>query len=81
MTIRVLLFASLAAQVGERQLTLDLPESVTVADALDVLVEKFPEIAFMRCNLAAAVNHSYAAGSHRLSAGDELALIPPVSGG
>ena len=81
MTIRVLIFASLAAQVGQQQLSLDLPERATVSDALDLLAERFEDIASMRGNLAVAVNECYAAESCRLSAGDELALIPPVSGG
>ena len=81
MTIRILMFATLAAQIGERQLSLVLPERATVADALDALARKFPDVASMRGSLAVAVNESYAAESCRLSAGDELALIPPVSGG
>ncbi len=81
MTIRILMFASLAAQVGKRQLSLDLPDRATVADALDALAQQFPDVASLRGNLAVAVNQSYTAESHELSAGDELALIPPVSGG
>ena len=81
MTIRILVFASLAEQIGTHHLSLEVGDQAAVADVLDVLAEQFPDIASMRGRLAVAVNHRYAAENHRLSAGDELALIPPVSGG
>jgi len=81
MTVRVLLFAGLAASVGRRELALALPIGSTVADALVALSASHPPIAAMADRLAVAVLHEYVQPSHSLRPGDELALIPPVSGG
>ena len=79
--VRVLLFAHLARDTGEQELTLKLPEDATVSDALEQLAEQYPQVARMDQRLATAVNMEYVKFRHRLSDGDELALIPPVSGG
>jgi molybdopterin synthase catalytic subunit len=76
MDIRVLLFAQLRERAGTRELTLDLPAGAHVADALAELGEITEGIP-----LVAAVNRVYQRGNPALSPGDELALIPPVSGG
>jgi len=81
MTIRVLLFASLAQHVGAQELTVELPDSATVGEALQQLGRTHAAIAAMGDRLATAVNMSYVKPTHRLKPGDELALIPPVSGG
>ena len=81
MTIRVLAFASLADRLGTRELSLDLDEGASVSDALDALAKRFPDVKSLGTGLAVAVNHRYVGPQSPLSAGDELALIPPVSGG
>jgi molybdopterin converting factor subunit 1 len=81
MTTRVLLFAALADTIGESAVTIDVDEHATVGDALDALAERFPDIAAVRNRLATAVNMAYVRTDHPLKPGDELALIPPVSGG
>ena len=81
MKIRVLMFASLAQATGCRELALDLPEAATVGDALAELRQRHAAVAAMGPRLAAAVNLNYARPDHLLKPGDELALIPPVSGG
>jgi len=81
MTIRILLFATLADQIGQRQLTLDLSDKARVGDAIDRLTEQYGQVAQMRGRLATAVNMEYVSADRVLSEGDELALIPPVSGG
>ncbi len=81
MTIKVLFFAALAEQVGRREEALDLPAGATVGAALDALGRAHPAVAAMRGRLAAAVNLAYAPAARPLVDGDELALIPPVSGG
>ena len=80
-TIEVLLFASLAQLLGESRMQLTLPDNATVGDALDAIALRYPKIQASRARLATAVNLSYTQPTHRLSDGDELALIPPVSGG
>jgi MoaE-MoaD fusion protein len=76
MEITVRLFAMLRERAGAREVTLELPEGARVSDALAELgpiAEGLP--------LVMAVNREYAPEDQVLDPGDELALIPPVSGG
>jgi molybdopterin converting factor subunit 1 len=74
--VTVRLFAMLRERAGARELTLELPEGASVRDALDQLGELAAGLP-----LVMAVNREYAPEDHVLDPGDELALIPPVSGG
>src|SRR3954452_2378542 len=76
MEVTVRLFAMLRERAGARELTLELPDGARVSDALAELGEVAAGLP-----LVMAVNREYAAEDHVLDAGDELALIPPVSGG
>ena len=76
MMVRVRLFAMLRERAGTPELELDLPDGARVADALAEVGHLAPGIP-----LVMAVNRRYADSEQALSAGDELALIPPVSGG
>jgi MoaE-MoaD fusion protein len=74
--VTVRLFAMLRERAGAGSVTLELPEGARVRDALESLsglAEGIP--------LVMAVNREYASEDDVLDAGDELALIPPVSGG
>jgi molybdopterin synthase catalytic subunit len=76
MEVTVRLFAMLRERAGRAELVLDLPEGARVADAIEELhglAEGLP--------LVMAVNREYANLDRALDPGDELALIPPVSGG
>ncbi|HEY3119616.1 MAG TPA: molybdopterin converting factor subunit 1 [Vicinamibacteria bacterium] len=81
MRVRVRLFASLREAVGRPELTLDLPDGATADQAWQVLVTAHPPLAGRRASLMAAVNRRYAGFDTRLTDGDELSFIPPVSGG
>jgi molybdopterin synthase catalytic subunit/molybdopterin converting factor small subunit len=74
--ITVKLFAVLRERAGARELTLELPEGARVQDALDSLAEVAAGVPVVM-----AVNREYADADVVLSADDELALVPPVSGG
>src|SRR4051794_39680330 len=76
MEVTVLLFAMLRERAGARELTIELPEGARVRDALDSLGPLAADLP-----LVMAVNREYAPEDHVLDPGDELALIPPVSGG
>ena len=76
MKVDVRLFAMLRERAGARQVTLELPEGARVEDALDALADLSAGLP-----LVLAVNREYAPAERVLEAGDELALIPPVSGG
>jgi molybdopterin converting factor subunit 1 len=81
MQIRVLFFAALQERVGERQITVDVAEPATVGDVYGDLSERFPGLAGHGRSLMFAVNADYVTPDQPLKDGDELALIPPVSGG
>lgn len=81
MTIRVRLFALLRDRAGVSALSLELPDAATCADAAEMLAERFPAIAEMLPRAACAVDQSLAPRETMLKDGQELALIPPVSGG
>jgi len=82
MTVTVRLFAMLRERAGRDAIELELGDPSTVADALDALKDDSPlGEALERMPVRAAVNREYVAEDSPLAAGDELALIPPVSGG
>lgn len=76
MQVRVRLFAALRERAGTGELELELPDGASVADVLERLRDLVDGVPVVM-----AVNHEYAGDDAALSAGDELALIPPVSGG
>lgn len=81
MNVQVLLFADLAESAGTRSMALELAAGACVADALETLSARVPAVASRLPVLAVAVGDRYVARTAVLQEGDELALIPPVSGG
>ncbi len=79
--VRVRLFAIQREQVGERHVDLELADDATVADGWSGLVARFPVLAPGRDSVRFARNGDYADPADALADGDELAVIPPVSGG
>src|SRR3954447_18523839 len=82
MRVRVRLFAMLRERAGRDSVELALADGATVADALEAL-RADPGLDEMlgRLPVRMAVNRDYASLETRLASGDELALVPPVSGG
>lgn len=82
MVVEVRLFATLRELAGRSSLELELEDGATVDDALTAL-RGYDELerAIGSTHLVVAVNREYAPGTHVLESDDELALIPPVSGG
>jgi molybdopterin converting factor subunit 1 len=80
-TVRVRLFAVLRDRAGVSELALELSRGATVAEAKVPLLERLPSLRdhLERCRFA--VNLNYVRADATLHDGDELALIPPVSGG
>jgi molybdopterin synthase catalytic subunit len=76
MHVRVRLFAGLRERAGADEVELDLPDGAVVSDALERLSAVTNGV-----RVVMAVNHEYADPDASLAPGDELALIPPVSGG
>ena len=81
MRIRVRLFAIQRELAGTREVPLELPDGATIADAWDAIVARFPALAPGRDYVRFARNSAYTPAATVLADGDELALIPPVSGG
>ena len=79
--VNVKLFAILRDKAGVSELALDLPAGATVATAAEQLAIKFPALRDSLHRVAYAVNREYGSTQMQLHDGDELALIPPVSGG
>lgn len=81
MRIKVKLFAILRDQAGQSETSLELPEGATVQQARKHLMQSLPAIASYMDRVAFAINLSYARTDSVLHDGDELAVLPPVSGG
>jgi molybdopterin converting factor subunit 1 len=81
MRIRIRLFAIQRELVGSRELTIELPDGATIEDGWAALVERYPVLAPGRSSVRFARNRDYADADTALFDGDELACIPPVSGG
>ena len=79
--IKVRLFAMQRETAGTRELRLEMPLGATVEDAWAAVVEVVPALASGRSSLRFAVNGDYSALDRQLADGDEIACIPPVSGG
>jgi MoaE-MoaD fusion protein len=81
MRIRVLFFGVLKDLTGLGSDSPELPEHATVADVLDHYERRLPRLKELMSSLAMSVNQEYASPEVHLKNGDEVALLPPVSGG
>ena len=81
MHVRIRLFAMQREAARTRELAVDVPDGATVADVWDAAVAQVPALAPGRDTLKFAINGEYADVAVALADGDEVAAIPPVSGG
>ncbi len=81
MTVRLRFFASLRERLRRSEAEWTLPEDATVHDLWAALCQEYPPLAELGASISFAVNQEYVDRNHRLSNHDEVALIPPVSGG
>ena len=79
--VRVRLFAIQRELAGTREVALDLDDGATVENAWAAVVSKHPVLAPGRPSVRFALNGEYVAASEPIGDGDEVAFIPPVSGG
>ena len=75
------MFASYRERAGTGSLELEAPEGSTVGDMAAQVAAMYPRLASDPSRIVVAVNREYRDHGHRLSDGDEVAFIPPVSGG
>jgi molybdopterin converting factor subunit 1 len=81
MNVGVHLFAGAREAVGQQTITLQLAEAVDVDGLLEALCAAYPAVTRIARVSRVAVNQEYVPGDCLLKDGDEIALIPPVSGG
>lgn len=81
MRVRVLFFGQLKDIAGVSQEDAELSDGARVEDLYERYARRFPRLAEFRQSVAASVNQEYAEWRASLAAGDEVAFLPPVSGG
>jgi molybdopterin converting factor subunit 1 len=79
-TLKIKAFGITRDMIGGRELVLEIGKENTVLDLRRKLQEKYPAMSGLK-SLFIAVNNEYADDAKILSVNDEIALIPPVSGG
>jgi molybdopterin converting factor subunit 1 len=79
--IQVLFFGAAADRAGLRRIEVPVSDRAKLAEIWPVLTDLHPSLAPMRDTLAFAVNGEYARMEDVISPGDEVAVLPPVSGG
>lgn len=75
------LYGVLREHIGDDHLTLDLPEGTHVREVLELLSQRYPSLRSLIPNIATAIGDHFVGGDVILREGDELVLLPPVSGG
>lgn len=79
--VKVLLFGAAADRAGTRETELEVDGRATLGELWPLLADRHPGLSPMRDTLAFAVNGEYARMEDGVSPGDEVAVLPPVSGG
>ncbi len=81
MKAKVRLFARLSELAGTRETEVEMGEGLTAGEVYALLCRRYPALAGLDGSLMYSVNAEYVPPDHPLRDGDEIALIPPVSGG
>jgi molybdopterin converting factor subunit 1 len=79
--IRVLFFGLLKDICGHTEELLELPDGATIGSAFEHYAQLFPRLREMAASIVLARNHEFSKASETVSDGDEVAFLPPVSGG
>ena len=80
-TVRVLFFGPVRAQLGTGAVDLECAKPVSGDELWSLLLARFPELKPLRTSIRLARNGEFLPPNSSMQAGDEIALIPPVSGG
>ena len=79
MKVKVCFFAACREIVGKSEMELELQEGEPISSLIETLQSDYHD--FLTMPIKVAVNAEYVENDYRLQDGDEVALIPPVSGG
>ncbi len=79
--VKVLFFGRVRELTGLKQEDEEVREGATLGDLLEHYIQRYPQLAGFRTSLAASRNQEFAAWDTRIAGGDEIAFLPPVSGG
>ena len=79
--VRLRFFASLRERLRRGEAECTLADGASVQDLWVALCAEYPQLVELGSSVSFAVNQEYVEREHRLSDNDEVALIPPVSGG
>ena len=80
-SVRVLFFGRLRELSGISDEQSAVPQGSTLADVFTFYANRFPNLAGFRNSLVASCNQEFASWDTPVAAGDEIAFLPPVSGG
>ena len=80
MKVRILAFGIARELCGAREFDMEIPEALTVSEFKSLLFEQYPGFLTV-ASISIAVNTEYSEDTQVLGANDEIAIIPPVSGG
>jgi len=79
--VKVLVFGGLKEVVGGAEEFVELKPGSCIEDLFAQFISRYPELARFRSSLVASRNQEFAAWDSQLASGDEVAFLPPVSGG
>jgi molybdopterin converting factor subunit 1 len=79
--VKVLFFGRVRELTGVTEEAVELPKGATLADLFGLYTTRYPRLADFRSSLVASRNQEFAAWDTPLSCGDDIAFLPPVSGG
>jgi len=80
-SLSIKLFASLKQAMNSDKIMIDIDNEITISEMKKIVFETFPNLKKLNIPFFVAVNHKYAIDSVVIGTKDEVALIPPVSGG
>lgn len=81
LSVKVLFFGRLRELSGISEATASMPQGATLDDLFAMYANHLPTLAAFRNSLVASRNQEFAAWDTPIAAGDEIAFLPPVSGG
>ena len=81
MKVTVRLFAAARVAANAETLELEIPEDSSISELRSTLVDQLPQLKELASTLRFAINEDYATDTDLVQAGDDIACIPPVSGG